>query len=125
MTKLLLAGSGGFIGSSLRYLMGGLVHRFVRDATFPWGTALVNITGCLFIGLLAGLAEERGILGAEARTFVLIGLLGGFTTFSSFGFETLQLVRQGQGIAAAANVVGQVALGLGAVWAGLALARLA
>lgn len=124
MTKLLLVGSGGFIGSSLRYLLGGLVHRVAREAMFPWGTMVVNVLGCLLIGLLAGLAEERGVLGSGARAFLLIGLLGGFTTFSSFGLETLQLLRDGQRVAAAANVIGQVVLGLGAVWAGVALARL-
>lgn len=124
MTKVLLVGSGGFIGSSLRYLVGGLVHRFARDATFPWGTAVVNVVGCLLIGLLAGLAEDRGVLGPDGRAFLLIGLLGGFTTFSSFGFETLQLLRDGQSVTATANVAGQLLLGLGAVWAGFALARL-
>jgi len=124
MTKTLLVGCGGFIGSIARYIVGGMVHRFANGPVFPYGTLVVNVTGCLAIGILAALAEARGILSPGARVFLLIGVLGGFTTFSSFGYETLQLLRDGEALPALANVLLQVVLGLGAVWAGSALVRL-
>jgi CrcB protein len=115
---------GGFLGSVLRYGTGGLVHRVAGQALFPWGTLVVNGLGCLAIGFLGGLAEMRGVLTAEARLFLFIGVLGGFTTFSTFGYETIHLMRDGQAGWAAANVLAQVALGLAAVWAGDLTARL-
>jgi CrcB protein len=123
-TKVLLVGCGGFLGSIARYLLGGAVHRLVQTPVFPFGTLLVNVTGCLAIGVLGSLADLRGILSPEARVFLLIGVLGGFTTFSSFGYETFQLLRGDQSVAALANVTLQVGLGLGAVWAGSAFTRL-
>lgn len=125
MWKLFLVGSGGFVGSGLRYLVGGAVQRLSTEALLPWGTAVVNVTGCLAIGVLGGLVETRGILSPEARAFLMIGVLGGFTTFSTFGYETFQLLRDGQDLAALASAGGQVVLGLAAVWAGFAVARLA
>jgi CrcB protein len=124
MQKLLLAGLGGFLGSALRYAVGGWVGRLKAGWTFPLETLLINITGCLLIGYLAGLAETRGIFSPATRAFIFIGVLGGFTTFSTFGYETFQLVRTAQWPAAAWSVGLQVVLGLGAVWAGSSLARL-
>jgi CrcB protein len=124
MTKSLLVGFGGFLGSIARYLAGGAVHRLAEGSVFPFGTLFVNVTGCLAIGFLAALSEARGVLSPEARVFLLIGVLGGYTTFSSFGYETFQLVRGGEMLAAAANVLMQVVVGLGAVWAGAAVARM-
>ena len=124
MARFLLVGLGGFLGSVLRYGTGGLVHRLAGQALFPWGTLVVNGLGCLVIGFLGGLAEMRGVLSGEARLFLFIGVLGGFTTFSSFGYETYHLVRDGQSAWAAANVLSQVLLGLAAVWAGDLAARL-
>lgn len=124
MTKTLLVGFGGFLGSIARYLVGGAVHRLADGPVFPFGTLVVNVTGCLAIGVLGALAEARGILSPEARVFLLIGLIGGFTTFSSFGYETFQLLRDGEAFPALANVLLQVILGLGAVWAGSAFVRL-
>jgi len=124
MTKTLLVGCGGFLGSIARYLVGGAVHRLASGPVFPYGTLVVNVTGCLAIGVLGAMAEARGILSPEARVFLLIGILGGFTTFSSFGYETIQLLRDGEALPALANVLLQVILGLGAVWAGSAFVRL-
>jgi CrcB protein len=124
MTKTLLAGCGGFLGSIARYLLGGAVHRLVQAPVFPFGTLLVNVSGCLAIGVLGSLADLRGILSPEARVFLLIGVLGGFTTFSSFGYETFQLLRDGETLPALLNVALQLGLGLGAVWAGNAVTRL-
>ena len=124
MSRLLLVGLGGFLGSASRYLLGGLVQRAAPDVLFPIGTLAVNVIGCLGIGLLAGLAETRGVFGPEVRVFLMIGVLGGFTTFSTFGYETFQLLRDVQVLPAVANVLLQVGLGLPAVWAGYVLARL-
>lgn len=124
MTKSLLVGCGGFLGSIARYLAGGAVHRLAEGSVLPYGTLFVNVTGCLAIGFLSALSEARGVLTPEARIFLLIGVLGGYTTFSSFGYETFQLLRGGEMLAATANVLIQVVAGLGAVWAGSAAARL-
>lgn len=124
LIKALLVGLGGFLGAISRYGLNGFVYGILREPLFPYGTLLVNVLGCLAIGFLAGLAEARGLFSPEARVFLLIGFLGSFTTFSTFGYETLQLLRGGDLGAAAVNVGAQVLLGLGGVWAGDALARL-
>jgi CrcB protein len=124
MRRLLLVGLGGMLGSMLRYLVGTLVLELKRGDLFPYETLAVNVTGCLAIGFLTGLAELRGLFGAEARAFLLVGVIGGFTTFSSFGYETLQLLRDGQHAAALASVGLQLGLGLGCVWLGDTIARM-
>ncbi len=120
---ILIIGAGGLVGAIMRYLVGGWVDGAAGNPSFPYGTLVVNVLGCAVIGLLAGLAETRGILSAEARAFLLVGLLGGFTTFSAFGFETITLVRDGALLTGLANVGVQVVLGLGAVWAGVSVAQ--
>ena len=95
MIRLLLVGTGGFIGSVLRFILAGLVQGWSRSTRFPFGTLAVNLLGCFVIGLLAQLAESRSVFTAETRAFVFVGLLGGFTTFSAFGNETLGLLRDG------------------------------
>ncbi len=117
----LLIGLGGFFGSMLRYAVSTGVQRLDPDASFPYGTLAVNGLGCLALGLLAGLADARGVLGPEARLGLMIGLLGGFTTFSTFGYETLALLREGAWAPAAANVAGSVVIGLAACWLGYGL----
>jgi CrcB protein len=124
MKALALVFLGGGIGASLRHLLGGAAQALSKSATFPWGTFVVNVTGCFAIGLLAGLAEERGVPSGNARTFLFVGVLGGYTTFSSFGNETINLLRGGEALAAAANAGGQLVLGLLAVALGRAAARL-
>ncbi len=123
MSAGVLVGAGGFVGSVLRYALGGLVHRAAATSGFPYGTLVVNVTGCLAIGLLGGLAELRHVAGPELRLFLLIGVLGGFTTFSTFGYETLALLRDGDHMRALANAGLHLALGLGAVWLGFAIAE--
>jgi fluoride exporter len=120
--RIFLVGMGGFIGSVLRYVLGGVVQQWSRSETFPYGTLGVNLIGCLVIGFLAELAETHGMFSAESRAFVFIGILGGFTTFSAFGNETMNLWRDGENIFAFANVAAQVVFGLGAVWLGRTLA---
>jgi len=118
LTNILLVGLGGFIGSVLRYLASGYVQQSSRSIDFPFGTLAVNVIGCFVIGFLAQLAEERGVFTSESRSFILVGILGGFTTFSSFGNETLNLARDSQMLNALANVGANVVLGLLAVWLG-------
>jgi fluoride exporter len=118
MGNILWVGVGGFIGSVFRYVLSGLVQEYTKRDDFPVGTLAVNILGCLIIGLLSQLAEARGALSPETRALVIIGILGGFTTFSSFGNETMNLWRDGESYLAFVNVVAQVMLGLGAVWLG-------
>lgn len=121
--RVLWVALGGAIGSAARYAIDGAVYR-VMPATFPFGTFVVNVSGCLVFGLLLGLAENRLAVGTLARSFLLIGVLGGFTTFSSFSFETLQLLRDGEWLRGAVNIVGQVTGGLVALWAGLTITRM-
>ena len=81
-TEVFFVGAGGFLGASLRFVMSGLVQRLDPMGTFPYGTMSVNVFGCLVIGVLGGLADARHVLGPSARLFVLLGVLGSFTTFS-------------------------------------------
>lgn len=120
MANILLVGFGGFLGSVLRYLVNGSFQQTAKE--FPLGTLLVNVIGCFVIGFLSHLAEERGMFADRARAFMFVGILGGFTTFSSFGNETLRLARADQMTSALVNVGANVILGLLAVWLGHMLA---
>ena len=117
----LLVGAGGFLGALLRYGLTGLVHRQFTVATFPHGTLAVNLLGCFMIGAFAGVAESRQVLGSEVRTFVLIGLLGGFTTFSALGLDTFAMIRGDNHLGAALNVAVHLIAGLALVWLGYEL----
>ena len=113
---------GGALGSMARHGVNHLVQVRWLATRFPAGTVVVNVAGCLVIGLLAGMvASERIAMKANWREFVFVGVLGGFTTFSTFGLDTLVLVRTGSAGQAAANVVIQVVGGLAAVWLGYQL----
>jgi fluoride exporter len=114
---------GAGIGGVGRYLLGTTVQRLVRDWPFPIGTFVVNMVGCFLIGFMAHLAEEKGLLKDDLKLFVFVGLLGGFTTFSSFGHETVLLIRSGHYLYAACNAVFQVVLGLFFVWLGYLVVR--
>jgi fluoride exporter len=118
----LAIGVGGALGAIARYALGSAVHRVI-PGSFPYGTFIVNVIGCLTFGLVIALAESRFVDGPATRAFLLVGVLGGFTTFSSFTFETLELLRGGQVVHAAVNVIGQIALGLFALWGGIVLGR--
>ncbi len=124
MKVILLIGLGGFIGSIARYKLGGLLLHLSAQERFPLGTFAVNVLGCLVVGLLAGFAERYHWLGPDARSFLFAGLLGGFTTFSAFGLETVALIRRGDLGTAAWYVGGSVILGIAAVWLGLKLVAL-
>lgn len=122
MRSLLLVGFGGFVGSVGRYYLGGLVLHLSGGSRFPWSTLTVNVLGCLAIGFLAGAAELRNLVSPGARLFLMTGVLGGFTTFSAFGFESFFLSREHSLPAAALNVALHLILALPAVWLGHRLA---
>ncbi len=118
-----LIGVGGALGAMARHGMSVATQARYGADPFPVGTLTVNVVGCLLAGLLAGLlASVRIQLSVEARTFLMVGLLGGFTTFSAFGVDTFTLLHSGHYATAALNVVAQVGLTLVAVWAGFAIA---
>jgi len=118
VSKVFLVGTGGFIGSVLRYLVSGYVQQITRSIQFPYGTLAVNLIGCFIIGFLSQLADAHGVFTAESRALVFVGVLGGFTTFSTFGNETLNFLREGENFSALVNVGAHIVLGLGAVWLG-------
>ncbi len=122
MQKLALIGLAGAAGALCRYGLAAAVQR-LAGASFPLGTFVVNVAGCLAFGLLAGLFEGRVQVSAETRFALLTGFLGAFTTFSTYAFESSALLRDGEWLSAALNIGGQVALGLAAVVLGLNLAR--
>jgi fluoride exporter len=122
LTKILIIGLGGFVGAVARYGISGLVHRWT-GSTFPYGTLAVNVFGCLLIGILIYLVEARAIISPNLRLFLGIGLLGAFTTFSTFGYETVKLINDRQFSFAFQNVAANVILGLLAVWLAGALMR--
>jgi len=114
---MLLIAAGGALGSVARYLFSTALLR-VSGTLFPIGTFGVNLVGCVLFGMIAGAAEQRVQIEPELRLFLLVGVLGGFTTFSSYAFESFSLLRDGQFLAASANIVGQVVAGLVGLWAG-------
>ena len=102
MKQLLLVGVGGALGAILRWKLSGAVLHFSADWRFPLGTFVVNVLGCLVAGVLAGLVVKLDVLSADTRLFLFTGVLGGFTTFSAFGVETVYLLRRNEyGIALA------------------------
>lgn len=116
-----LVGVGGFVGAIARYGFSGLVHRQMSLASFPYGTLVVNLVGCFGIGVVAGLAGSRQFAGPEYRAFVVVGIFGGFTTFSAFGYDTFQMIRHEEYLRAVGNVGVHVILGLALVWGGYAI----
>mgnify|MGYP006188766007 CR=1 FL=1 len=121
MNHLLLVGLGGALGAVARWKLGGWLLHLTAQQKFPWSTFAVNAAGCLAIGVLAGMAARHDMFGPGARLFLFTGLLGGFTTFSAFGLETLFLLRRGEPWTAAAYVLASIAVGLLAVWLGMRL----
>lgn len=122
--NILLVGIGGALGSISRYLLGTWIQTLSRSLDFPFGTLTVNLIGCFVIGFLSQLAEARGAFTPESRAFVFIGILGGFTTFSSFGNDTINLFREGGSFNALVNIGANVIVGLILVWLGRTVAYL-
>jgi len=114
-------GLAGAAGALSRYFLASFIQRFGGEQ-FPWGTLTVNAIGCLLFGLVWTLAEDLVISG-QTRFIILTGFMGSFTTFSTFAFETQQLLRESEWLAAGFNVVGQNIVGLAAVFLGITLGR--
>ena len=121
--RLLLIGLGGFVGTLGRYWLAQLIAERYGE-NFPYGTLAVNALGCFVIGVLFYLFNDRGLAAPASRAVVFIGLLGGFTTFSSYGLQTFTLVRDGELLVALANIAASNVLCLTLVWVGYALAKL-
>jgi CrcB protein len=124
VTHWVLVGVGGALGAVGRYGLSGVVHGWFPRAAIPLGTLAVNVLGCLLIGVVMGLSDVRDAVHPEVRTFLVPGILGGFTTFSAFGHETVALMRDGDPQRALANVAVQVLAGLACTWIGYELVAL-
>lgn len=122
--RVLIVCLGGFLGTGARYGLNGIISRWFGE-TFPLGTLVINVLGSFAIGVVfvATGADSPVLVSADARQFFMVGILGGFTTFSSFSLQTLTLLRQGDVGAAIANVSLSVVLGLLAAWAGESVVR--
>jgi len=123
MQKLAWLVLAGALGTLARYGLAGFIHR-INGTSFPWGTMVVNLTGCFLAGLLWSLFENRWAVSGETRTIVLVGFMGAFTTFSAFILETGELLRSAEWLHAAANITVQNGLGAVALFIGAALGRL-
>jgi len=121
----LAVGAGGALGAMARHGLNHLIHQRTLTSTFPLGIFLVNVGGSVIIGVLAGLlSSQRLQWESHTRTFVIVGILGGFTTFSSFSLDTITLMRAGHHAQAFWNVLGQVGLSLLGAWAGFRIGSL-
>jgi CrcB protein len=122
MTNIFLVMAGGAVGSALRYLLGRWAgHMF--GLAYPWGTLAANVIGGFAMGVLAAVLARFGNGGEQARLLLGVGILGGFTTFSSFSLETMLMIERGQGVAAVGYVLFSVIGAVGALWLGLLLVR--
>ncbi|MDQ6913702.1 MAG: fluoride efflux transporter CrcB [Verrucomicrobiota bacterium] len=121
MKQTLWVGLGGLIGAIARYKIGGIILHHSEQWRFPLGTFCVNVAGCFILGTLAGLAEKQMIFTPDLRLFLFTGVLGGFTTFSAFAAEGLNLFRRGDVMVALTYALLSVLCGLLAVWVGMKL----
>ena len=122
LRTLLIVGTGGFIGSVMRYLVQLFVERDM-SSTFPWGTFVANIAGSFIIGVVFALAQKGNLLSAEWRLFLAVGICGGFTTFSSFAYNNLTMLKEGVYGQFILNVGGSLFFGLLAVYLGMIVVR--
>lgn len=120
MGALLWVGIGGFLGAIMRYLLGGWVAAR-WGASFPWGTLVINVTGSFILGFFLTFAQDRPWVHPSARLMFAVGFVGAYTTFSTYTYESIRLIMDGQFALAALNIVGSVVVGLMAVFAGVAL----
>lgn len=119
LRDVLLVGAGGAVGAMARHAMSGALLAASTQARFPVGTLAVNVLGCALIGVFAAMAEALPGLNGPARLLLVTGVLGGFTTFSAFGLETMLMLRRGDAAFATMYVIASVMLGLAAVWLGM------
>lgn len=117
-------GVAGFVGAIARYHLDGLVSRHARS-DFPWGVLVVNVSGCFALGLLVTVFARRFEVSADVRLALTVGLLGAYTTFSTFAYQVVTLAEDGRATAAATYVAASVVAGVGAAWLGVALGRVA
>jgi CrcB protein len=122
LARIFSIGVAGFIGTLLRYWLSGVIAKRYGE-TFPFGTLAVNLIGCFVIGFLFYLFYDRALASPTARTTIFIGLLGGFTTFSSYGLQTFTLLRDGELFLALVNIIASNVIGLVLVWVGYSLAK--
>ena len=121
LRQLLLVAAGGAIGSVARWRVSGWVLHQTVDWRFPIGTFVVNVLGCLIVGVLAGLAIKEDFFSTDQRLLLFTGVMGGFTTFSAFGLETFYLLRRGEYLIAGSNMVLSMVVGMAALWVGYQL----
>jgi CrcB protein len=119
--NILIVGLGGFIGAIFRYFGSGIFQNLFKNYNFPYGTLFVNLLGCFIIGFLGGCSDNMDIFSSKTRLFLFIGVIGGFTTFSSFGYETIMLLRDRLISAALINISIHFILGLFFVYFGYSL----
>jgi len=112
LKNILAVGIGGFIGSISRYLISGWIQQISHTGVFPWGTFIVNMLGCLIIGIVGGLSDNFGFFTSTARLLIMVGILGGFTTFSSFGYESFHLFRDKEIVTALIYMISHFTLGI-------------
>jgi CrcB protein len=123
VTKYLAVLAGGAFGTGLRYFLSTFIYSVIKEPTFPYANLVINVSGSFVIGVLSELFAGRVLVSLTVRVAVITGILGGYTTFSSFSFETYALLRDGETWGAIVNAVGSVLLGLIAVWLGVRLAQ--
>ena len=122
MRQLLFVGGGGFLGAVARYRLGLFILGQAKEWRFPWQTVVVNVSGCLLAGVLSGLFNKHPYFSSDAKLFLFAGVLGGFTTFSAFGLETVSLLQRQEFGLAVLNVSASVGFGLLALWLGMRVA---
>lgn len=122
LRTILIIGAGGFLGSVLRYL-GQLAAGKLFPLSFPIGTFIINVLGCFIIGAVYALSEKGNLMTAEMRMFLTVGFCGGFTTFSTFSYDNLMLLKDNSMVFLLLNVLGSVLLGVLAVYGGIVLIR--
>lgn len=122
LDKYLVVAVGGALGAMARYWLGSVIGQAL-PSRFPYGTVVINITGCFIIGFFLTLASEKINISPNWRLAVAVGFVGAYTTFSTFEYETFKLVETGSGLSALMNVIVSLVLGFAAVWGGVAMAR--
>lgn len=123
LKTILIVGTGGFLGSVLRYLTQLLMEKLLHS-TFPWGTFVANVAGCLMIGLVYAISERGGLFSPEWRIFLTVGFCGGFTTFSSFAYNNFVMLSENNYLPFFGNIFLNVFFGLTAVYLGIIIIRL-
>lgn len=119
---ILLVGAGGFVGSVARFLSQQLIARYY-PSSFPWGTLWVNITGCFIIGLIYAMSEKGALISPEMRLLLATGFCGGFTTFSSFAYENITLIRDGELLYTFLYIAASIVIGFLAAYIGVIIVK--